>query len=53
MSYKTGGTGKGSGVRKGLDVEKFEDQMEKIRKSKPIETTAEVIKVGNKTTYKF
>jgi hypothetical protein len=54
MSYKNGGTGKGSAIRQGLDKEKFEDRMEEIRKSKKVEDSIkEVTKSGNKTTYKY
>ncbi len=54
-TYKEGGTGKGSSVRLGLDVEKYEANMEKIRNNKPLksEFVKEVVKTGNKTTYKF
>jgi len=34
MSYKNGGTGKGSALREGLDKEKFEERMEEIRLKK-------------------
>mgnify|MGYP006928348805 CR=1 FL=1 len=48
-----GQTGKGSAIRSGLDKEQFEENMERLRKSPPVSEPKEVIKIGNKTTYKY
>ncbi len=54
MSYNTGGTGKGSAVRSGLDVNKYEENMEKLRKTKKVNSLVkEIIKSDTKTTYKY
>ncbi len=54
MSYKTGGTGKGSSLRTGLDKDKYEENMERIRATPKVDTAIkEVTKQGTKTTYKY
>lgn len=54
MSYKDGQTGKGSAIRTGLDIDKYEENMEKLRNTPKVEESIkEVVKDGNKTTYKY
>jgi len=54
MSYKTGGTGKGSTLRTGLDKEKYEENMERLRSTPKVEDAVkEVVKEGTKTIYKY